>query len=80
MPLRMSANQKKIERGRICPRGRHSRVKSDGPADLFEREIIVQGLKDEALQLKLLEIANKCPVHRTLERGAQVESRYKSSA
>jgi uncharacterized OsmC-like protein/alpha/beta superfamily hydrolase len=80
MTLRMYANHKKIELGRICTRVRHSKVKSDGPADLFEREIIVQGLKDEALQLKLLEIANKCPVHRTLERGAQVESRYKSSA
>mgnify|MGYP000495321218 FL=1 len=80
MTLRMYANHKKIELGRICTRVRHSKVKSDGPADLFEREIVVQGLKDEALQLKLLEIANKCPVHRTLERGAQVESRYKSSA
>ncbi|WP_440957494.1 alpha/beta fold hydrolase [Oceanicaulis sp. LC35] len=79
MTLRMYANHKQIELGRITTRVTHSKVKADGPSDLFEREIEVEGLEDEALQLKLLEIANKCPVHRTLERGAHVESRYKGS-
>ena len=78
MTLRMYANHKGIELGRITTRVTHSKVKAEGPSDLFEREIEVEGLEDESLQLKLLEIANKCPVHRTLERGAHVESRYKT--
>jgi len=79
MTLRMYANHKGIELGRITTRVTHSKIKAEGPSDLFEREIKVEGLEDESLQLKLLEIANKCPVHRTLERGAHVESRYKSA-
>lgn len=34
--------------------------------DVFEREIVLQGNLDEAQQQKILEIADKCPVHRTL--------------
>lgn len=34
--------------------------------DLFEREIHISGNTDEAQQEKLLEIADKCPVHKTL--------------
>lgn len=78
MTLRMYANHKGIELGRITTRVTHSKIKADGPSDRFEREIAVEGLDDESLQLKLLEIANKCPVHRTLERGAHVESHYKT--
>ena len=32
----------------------------------------IPGFIDEALEKKLLEIADKCPVHRTLEKGAAV--------
>ncbi|MDJ1017260.1 MAG: bifunctional alpha/beta hydrolase/OsmC family protein [Paracoccaceae bacterium] len=42
--------------------------------DTFKRVIHLQGdLTDEQRQ-KLLEIADKCPVHRTLEQGAKVET------
>ncbi len=34
--------------------------------DRIEREITVAGEFTEARRTKLLEIANKCPVHRTL--------------
>ncbi|UZH54460.1 OsmC family protein [Salinimicrobium tongyeongense] len=34
--------------------------------DIFEREIVLEGKLDEQQQEKLLEIADKCPVHRTL--------------
>jgi len=40
--------------------------------DRFEREIIIEGDLDEAQRAKLLDIANHCPVHTTLERGADV--------
>jgi methylphosphotriester-DNA--protein-cysteine methyltransferase len=36
----------------------------------FERTISVEGGADAALADKLIEIAGKCPVHRTLEAGA----------
>lgn len=34
--------------------------------DVFERELVLEGNLDEAQQKKVLEIADKCPVHRTL--------------
>lgn len=34
--------------------------------DVFEREIILEGNLDEEQQQRVLEIADKCPVHRTL--------------
>ncbi|NNE86537.1 MAG: OsmC family protein [Silicimonas sp.] len=42
--------------------------------DHFKREIRLVGELDEAQRTRLLEIADKCPVHRTLEAGAKVET------
>ncbi len=41
----------------------------------FERIIEVKGVLDEKQEKRLLQIANKCPVHRTLEQGLTVETR-----
>lgn len=43
--------------------------------DAFRREIRLEGDLDDAQRARLLEIADKCPVHRTLERGARIETR-----
>jgi putative redox protein len=40
--------------------------------DRFERRITLEGGAPPELEAKLLEIANKCPVHRTLEHGAAI--------
>jgi len=40
--------------------------------DSFHREIYLEGELDEAQRQRLLEIANKCPVHQTLERSNHV--------
>lgn len=40
--------------------------------DRFAREIALEGELDDAQRRRLLEIANRCPVHLTLERGAEV--------
>lgn len=40
--------------------------------DVFEREIVLQGNLDEAQQQKILEIADKCPVHRTLSNKVEI--------
>ena len=45
-----------------------------GKADLFRRTITLEGALDEVQRARLLEIADKCPVHRTLEAGARVET------
>jgi putative redox protein len=42
--------------------------------DKFRREIRLEGDLDAAQRARLLEIADKCPVHRTLEAGAKVET------
>lgn len=42
------------------------------PRDRFAREIAFEGPLDAAQQAKLLEIADKCPVHRTLMRGFEI--------
>ncbi|MEG9328706.1 bifunctional alpha/beta hydrolase/OsmC family protein [Salinimicrobium catena] len=43
--------------------------------DVFEREIILEGNLDEEQQQKVLEIANKCPVHRTLHNKIEINTR-----
>ena len=43
--------------------------------DTFEREIKVTGNLDEAQKAKIMEIADKCPVHKTLHTETQVITR-----
>jgi len=40
--------------------------------DRFAREIVLEGALTSEQRRRLLEIANRCPVHQTLERGAEV--------
>lgn len=48
---------------------------TDRRLETFEREIVVRGNLDQTQINRLLEIANKCPVHRTLEAGATVTTK-----
>lgn len=45
------------------------------PRDRFDRRIAFAGPLDEPQRAKLLEIADKCPVHRTLVRGFEITTR-----
>jgi putative redox protein len=56
MTVRMYAEQKKWPLERV----------SEGKIDRIERVLTLEGNLDEAQRARLLEIANKCPVHRTL--------------
>ncbi|MBU2935508.1 MULTISPECIES: bifunctional alpha/beta hydrolase/OsmC family protein [Pacificibacter] len=49
--------------------------KSAEKIDTFERIITLTGDLDEDQRAKLLEIADKCPVHKTLERHSTVKTR-----
>lgn len=47
--------------------------------DIFEREIVLEGNLDEKQQQKLLEIADKCPVHRTLSNKVRITTYLKKT-
>lgn len=42
--------------------------------DVFRREIRLEGDLDAEQRARLMEIADRCPVHRTLEKGVRVET------
>jgi uncharacterized OsmC-like protein/esterase/lipase len=88
MTLRMYARLKKIELGLVSVSVRHNKVHmkdclectdeeraGNGKIDRFERVISIDGGAPAGLADKIVEIANKCPVHRTLEHGAKVTTR-----
>jgi uncharacterized OsmC-like protein len=83
--LRVYAEHKKLALPPVTVRVDHGKVPVEhcedcdkavegrsGKIDRFERSISVAGGAHPALAAKLIEIANKCPVHRTLEAGAAV--------
>jgi len=84
MTIRMYAERKKWSLGRISVRVRHDKIHAKdcaecedkaGRVDRIEREITVEGdLTDEQRQ-RVLEIADKCPVHRTLHSQVLVTSK-----
>jgi uncharacterized OsmC-like protein len=43
--------------------------------DHIERVIDLEGSLDDTQRKRLLEIANMCPVHRTLTSGVQIDTR-----
>jgi putative redox protein len=43
--------------------------------DVFEREIVLEGNLDEQQKQRLLEIADKCPVHRSLSNKVKITTR-----
>ncbi|HEY5006981.1 MAG TPA: alpha/beta fold hydrolase [Caulobacteraceae bacterium] len=51
---------------------RHEKVDGQTPPDTFTRLIELDGPLDAEQRAKLFEIADKCPVHRTLESGARI--------
>src|SRR5256885_15857532 len=68
----------------VTVRLRHSRVHAEdcaecetrqGMLDRIECDIAVEGGLTEEQRLKALEIANKCPVHRTLTSEINIRSR-----
>lgn len=77
--LRMYAERKKWPVTHIAVDVSHTReTHADGVRrDIFTRDITVEGDIDEAQHARMIEIANKCPVHRTLEAGSDVITRAK---
>ncbi|MCG9972699.1 bifunctional alpha/beta hydrolase/OsmC family protein [Christiangramia crocea] len=53
--------------------------KDSAKIDHFEREIILKGDLEESQKERLLEIADKCPVHRTLSSKAEISTQLKNA-
>jgi putative redox protein len=75
MTLRLYADRKKLPLTRTEIRLRHSRIYAtdcaecetkEGMLDRIERIITLEGELDAEARKRLLEVADKCPVHRTL--------------
>jgi putative redox protein len=75
MTLRLYARRKDWALGRVRVRVGHSRTAGRTPPDGFMRDIVIEGDLTPDQSARLMEIAERCPVHRTLENGARVETR-----
>ncbi len=74
MTLRLYARGKGLPLDRVSVAVGHSRRRDAAPADLFTRRLQLDGDLSDAQKQRLLEIADRCPVHRTLEGGAAIET------
>lgn len=81
MTIRMYARRKGWPLVHVSVDVSHDKVHAQDAAtrgtdkvDLFTRRITLEGDLDEAQRARLLEIADRCPVHRTLERSAEVQT------
>lgn len=72
MTLRLYAAHKGAPLTRVGVEVRHAKRKGETPADLFERTLTLEGELDDDQRARMLEIADRCPVHRTLEGGAAI--------
>src|SRR5262245_63866113 len=75
MTLRLYAKRKQWPLTRVAVRLRHSRIHAEdcaecetktGFIDRIDREIVLEGPLDAEQRKRLLQIADMCPVHRTL--------------
>lgn len=83
MTLRLYAARKQWPLERVTVTLRHEKIHAEdcadcetkeGRLDRIERRVAIDGPLDQAQREKLLEIADKCPVHRTLESEVVVET------
>ena len=83
MTLRMYANHKKIDLQDIQVELRHDRVHAEDctncdkaaiTIDVITRKITLKGELDQQQRERLLEIANRCPVHKTLQSKIQINT------
>ena len=89
MTLQMYARHKKLPLDKAVVRLTHKKIHAedcghceatDGKIDRMEREIELIGKLDEAQRQRLLEIAERCPVHKTLHSEVDIVSILKEQA
>jgi putative redox protein len=83
MTLAMYARRKRWPLTGVTVRLRHFRAHAadcvacedqGAKLDVVERQIALEGSLDEAQRSRLLEMANRCPVHRTLTSGIDIRT------
>jgi len=74
MTVRMYARRKALplRRVRVCVG--HARTKGEDPPDGFLREVALEGDLTDEERSRLIEIAERCPVHASLKQGARVDT------
>jgi len=84
MTLRMYSQRKGWPLQRVIVKVRHQKIYAvdcaecetkEGRIDRVEREIALEGPLDAAQKARLLEIADRCPVHQTLAKKVQIVTR-----
>ncbi|WP_198912339.1 bifunctional alpha/beta hydrolase/OsmC family protein [Parvularcula mediterranea] len=84
MTIRMYADFKKIPLDRVSVKVSHEKchadsmkdgMEKDTPTDCFTREIALEGDLSDEQRERMLQIADRCPVHKTLERGSHITTR-----
>src|SRR4051812_6568998 len=84
MTIRIYADQKKLPLKRVVVHLTHDKIHAidcencetkEGKIDRIEREITLEGDLSAEQRAKLMEIADKCPVHRTLHSEIDIRTR-----
>jgi putative redox protein len=73
MTIRLYADRQNWPLERVQVAVQHHRASLEA-RDRFERSIYLEGPLDEAQRTRLLEIAERCPVHKTLDRGSDIRT------
>ena len=89
MTIRLYADLKKIPLTRVSVALRHDKIHAadcaecetrEGKIDRIEREVTLEGDLSAEQRRKLMEIADKCPVHRTLTSEISIKTRERATA
>jgi len=84
MTLALYARRKGWPLDGVTVRLTHSRIHAqdcadcetkEGKLDQIERELVLSGRLNEEQRAKLVEIADKCPIHRTLTSEIKIRTR-----
>jgi uncharacterized OsmC-like protein/alpha/beta superfamily hydrolase len=86
MTLRLYAQRKQLPLERVTVEVAHDRVHATDAlderarrVDRFTRVIRLDGPLDDSVRHRLAEIADRCPVHRTLEQSSMIETRLEEA-